>query len=175
MPTILICIKNNNYKLNKQNSCNLIIILFFCFLFCFFLIINLFIKVELGHANRSSSTVLTQKTSSVRFVEDVDCGTHHLKGTQPQLIPKKAQNINPIVSLRWIQRNKGNRHVIRVPSFVRLKNKHYRRYKVNGTISNKNGKTTNGKSCNLNCKICNLCKLSVNISKTQIQIVKSRK
>ena len=96
VPTILICIKNNNYKLNKQNSCNLIIILFFCF----FLIINLFIKVELEHAN-SSSIVLTQKSSPVRFVENVNCGTHHLKGTQPQLIPKKAQNINPIVSPRW--------------------------------------------------------------------------
>ena len=34
MPTILICIKNNNYKLNKQNSCNLIFI-FFLFLFFF--------------------------------------------------------------------------------------------------------------------------------------------
>ena len=55
VPTILICIKNNNYKLNKQNSCNLIIILFF---FCFFLIINLFKKIELEHANRHSSTLL---------------------------------------------------------------------------------------------------------------------
>ena len=86
VPTILICIKNNNYKLNKQTSCNLIFIFFFWF-FCFFLIINLFVKVELEHANRPSSVVLTQKSSRVRFVEDVNCGTHHLKGTQPQLIP----------------------------------------------------------------------------------------
>ena len=42
------------------------------------------------HANRPSSTVLTQKSSPVRFVEDVNCGTHQLKGTQPQLIPKKS-------------------------------------------------------------------------------------
>ena len=56
---------------------------FFFWFFCSFLIINLFIKVELEHANRPSSTVLTQKSSPVRFVDDVDCGTHHLKGTQP--------------------------------------------------------------------------------------------
>ena len=64
-------------------------VFFFGFCCCFFLIINLFIKVELEHAN-SSSIVLTQKSSPVRFVEDVNCGTHHLKGTQPQLIPKKS-------------------------------------------------------------------------------------
>ena len=87
VPTILICIKNNNYKLNKQNSCNLIIILFFWF---FILSHNKFIqKIELEHTNRLSSTVLTQKSSPVRFMEDVNCETHHLKGKQPQLIPKK--------------------------------------------------------------------------------------
>ena len=62
--------------------------IYFLFLvFLFSLIINLFMKVELEHANRPSSIVLTQKSSRVRFVEDVNCGTRHLKGTQPQLIP----------------------------------------------------------------------------------------
>ena len=84
VPTILICIKNNKYKLNKQNSCNLIFI-FFLFFFLFILIINLLIKLE--HANRPSSIVLTQKSSRVRFVEDVNRWTRHLKVTQPQLIP----------------------------------------------------------------------------------------
>ena len=33
----------------------------------------------------------TQQSSPVGLVEDTKCGTHHLKGTQPQLIKKSSE------------------------------------------------------------------------------------
>ena len=53
VPTILICIKNKTYTLDRQNPCKLNN--YFCFFLVFLFLTILFKKIELHYANRPSS------------------------------------------------------------------------------------------------------------------------
>ena len=74
VPTILIRIKNNNYKLNKQNSCNLIFIFFF-----FLRVSQKPVNLNLGRKNKFFSLFDRQSINNIFYAYIIQVNLKYLK------------------------------------------------------------------------------------------------